>query len=59
MVQPAFGVAGFAGPVIAAAILDATGTYNMSYIFNAIVLVVGLLLTWMIKEQPKTKTAAA
>ena len=59
MVQPAFGVAGFAGPVIAAAILDATGTYNMSYIFNAIVLVVGLLLTWMIKEQPKTKTATA
>lgn len=51
MVQPAFGIAGICGPIIAARILDMTGSYNISYIFDAVVMVVGIALTFMIKTR--------
>jgi len=49
----AFGIAGFGGPVIAAAILQSTGSYNMSYLLNAVIMVIGFGLTFMIATKKK------
>ena len=51
MIQPAFGIAGFVGPVLAGRILDTTGSYHLSYLFNAVVMVVGIGLTFIIREK--------
>ena len=46
-----FGIASFVGPMIAAAIVDATGTYNMAFLVVAAFQVLGLVLSFTISDK--------
>ncbi len=45
----AWGVSGAIGPVIASAIADSTGSFNMAYLISAVLLALTLVLNFMLK----------
>jgi len=50
-----WGFGGVIGPLLAGAIFDATGSYNISYIVSAILLIVACLLTFAVRPPHKNK----
>ncbi|MBI4286672.1 MAG: MFS transporter [Chloroflexi bacterium] len=40
------------GPTLSGYIFDVTGSYQLSFLINAIVAVIGLVLAWLLKSQP-------
>ncbi|WP_318458761.1 L-lactate MFS transporter [Photobacterium leiognathi] len=56
VVYTAWGVSGFIGPVIAAAAVDSTGTYELAYFYSAIIMGVALVFSVLTKN-PAAKTA--
>jgi MFS transporter, OFA family, oxalate/formate antiporter len=49
LVFTGWGVAGIIGPVIVGLVVDMTGTYNISYLISAFMLLTGALLVKQIK----------
>ncbi len=49
-------MSGFIGPVIAAAAVDSTGTYELAYFYSAIIMGVALVFSVLTKN-PAAKTA--
>jgi OFA family oxalate/formate antiporter-like MFS transporter len=49
----AFGLAGFAGPLVGGLLKDATGTYYVPFIVGAVVVAVSVILTAIIKPPAK------
>lgn len=57
-----FGIASFIGPMVAAAIFDATGVYNKAFLVVAVFQIIGLLLAFTISDKKiaeKAKQSAA
>lgn len=49
LVFSGWGVAGIIGPILGGVVADMTGTYNISYVVSALMLVIGAVLVKMIK----------
>jgi OFA family oxalate/formate antiporter-like MFS transporter len=49
----AFGLAGFAGPLVGGMLKDATGTYYVPFIAGAVVVGVSILISLVLKPPPK------
>ena len=58
LVFTAWGFGGFLGPMTAATILDATGSYNLAYTIFSAILAVAFLLTLTIKNSPRVTVTA-
>lgn len=50
LVFTGWGVAGIIGPIVGGLVADATGSYNISYITSAVMLVIGALLVLRMKK---------
>lgn len=48
MLQPAYGLAGVLGPVLAAAVVDRTGAYGAAYLINVFAMLAGLGATFFL-----------
>jgi len=59
LVFTAWGFGGFLGPMTAASILDATGSYNLAYIIFSAILVVAFFLTLTFKAERQATQSAA
>ncbi len=57
LVFTAWGFGGVIGPLLAARILDSTGSYNASYIVSAVLLIIAGAITFMLKTYKQGKSA--
>ena len=58
----AWGVSGLIGPIIAAIVVDSTGSYDLAYMISAILLVVALglaIITKPVKDTVEVKSTVA
>ncbi len=53
LVFTGWGVAGIIGPILGGLVADITGTYNISYVVSAIMLIIGAILVKQIKAPDK------
>jgi OFA family oxalate/formate antiporter-like MFS transporter len=55
VVYTAWGISGVVGPIIAGAVVDTTGTYNLAYTISAALLVVAVALAFLTKPVDASK----